>query len=205
MTQNTKSKKELFLTRLHSAEKAVTCFLQVMFSQREGRIDRLQFLFAFGILFYVFSLSLDVGTALVDMFFADTRRAHFILFIVLAALFQRPWQALYTKRLHDFNQTGWLFFVGMLMIYCSMPILQHAIVLIDTVKSDGLFDAATFKQVLDKEKAFLIITLLYNFFLLLVVLLKPGTEGENKYGADPLRNVDDSVRFSHIIQFCKIR
>ena len=203
MTKNMTHLKKQLMTKYQRAEKAVTCFLYNMFIKREGRIDRIQFLFAFGILLYTYVLFFDVSTAVLGKFFPNSHIALLGLFFVLAAIFQRPLQALYTKRLHDMNQTGWLFFVGMLLFYCAIPIYQNAMLIIGQFTSGMIFNVEDLKTTLGKEKAFIIIAFLYNFFLLLVLFMKKGSTGENIYGLDPLRNVDDSKRFSQIVQICK--
>ncbi len=203
MANNMTHRMEQLTIKYQVAEKAVTCFLYNMFVQREGRIDRIQFLFAFGILLYSYVLFFDVSTAVLGNYYPDSHVAAIVLFFVLAALFQRPFQALFTKRLHDMNQTGWLFFVGMLLFYCSVPIYQDATAMIAQFKTGTIFNIDALNTTLGKEKAFIIIAFLYNLFLLLVLFMKKGTTGKNIYGQDPLRNVDESKRFSHIVQICK--
>ena len=100
-----------------------------------------------------------------------------LLVLGMGLLFQRPFQAVYTKRLHDLNRTGWLFFAAYLTLYLNTYLIGRTML------------TSTSEQTLFANSAVLFSCMLALGYILSLTLLlagKQGSEGGNYYGPDPL-------------------
>ncbi len=201
MTSTVAPSENTFVAKLQATEKVISHYFYAMFINRQGRIGRVQFIFALGMLMYLYLLSFDAGSSLIAHYYPHNNMAFSLFLIALALPFQRPLQALFAKRLHDINQSGWIFFIGIFLYYCSIPVFENSLLLIDLVKSGQIFNVGVLKDKLEFQHAFLLQVLLYNVFVIFILFFKKGTKGENNYGSDPLQAKHSGKRFAHIIEY----
>ena len=138
------------------------------FFRRDGRLNRLRYFKRNVVLFVVELIILTVITTVGTNDLDEFSQGSLILFKVVSIAVMIPFCCLMIRRLHDLNMNETLAYVFFALIVVS-------------ILMDG-------KDMLKTEPTLLEDALnTVNFIISLYVLFWPGTNGDNRYGSDPLK------------------
>ena len=138
------------------------------FFRRDGRLNRLRYFKRNVVLFVVELIILTVITTAGTDDLDEFSQGSLILFKVVSIAVMIPFCCLMIRRLHDLNMNETLAYVFFALIVVS-------------ILMDG-------KDMLKTEPTLLEDALnTVNFVISLYVLFWPGTNGDNRYGSDPLK------------------
>lgn len=138
------------------------------FFRRDGRLNRLRYFKRNVVLFVVELIILTVITTVGTNDLDEFSQGSLIVFKVVSIAVMIPFCCLMIRRLHDLDMSETLAYVFFALIVVS-------------ILMDG-------KDMLKTEPTFLENALnTVNFIISLYVLFWPGTNGDNRYGADPLK------------------
>lgn len=138
------------------------------FFRRDGRLNRMRYFKRNVVLFVVELIILTVITTLGTNDLDEFSQGSLILFKVVSIAVMIPFCCLMIRRLHDLNMNETLAYVFFALIVVS-------------ILMDG-------KDMLKTEPTLLEDALnTVNFIISLYVLFWPGTNGDNRYGSDPLK------------------
>lgn len=138
------------------------------FFRRDGRLNRLRYFKRNVVLFVVELIILTVITTAGTNDLDEFSQGSLIVFKVVSIAVMIPFCCLMIRRLHDLNMSETLAYVSFALIVVS-------------ILMDG-------KDMLKTEPTLLEDVLnTVNFIISLYVLFWPGTNGDNRYGSDPLK------------------
>lgn len=140
-----------------------------LFLSFEGRIRRSHFWIAWGILF--------VGGMVLGMIP--------ILGGIIGLLLIWPNLAIYVKRLHDMDKTGWLVLVpiGLTLVLGVVAVMIAGVGAMSLGEYED--DPAALMAVMGPAAAVFLLIFLVQIGFLIWIGATPGTPGDNRYGPDP--------------------
>lgn len=147
---------------------------KALFFSAQGRLNRMSFFLSQILLAVVLTIFLLIGQLMGENPVILVISVVVFLAAMIAVIF------LAIKRFHDFGKSG-LFMLG----YTIVAGIIGAIISVVIVYAAGLED---------NETAISSINTLLSLILGLYVYLKPGTNGENKYGNEPERLFDTGIK-----------
>jgi uncharacterized membrane protein YhaH (DUF805 family) len=129
--------------------------------------------------FYLATIIAAIPLALLDNLLGTGSSLSTMLNLALLA----PWCAVAVRRLHDTDRSGWwlLGFVGAFAIIGALV----AITSIGALGGSSLIGAGSFTSMILGLVIFLAVGVTFLVFMIL-----PGTDGPNRYGADPYGSSD---------------
>lgn len=120
--------------------------------------------------------------------YQDNKTIAFIMllvFLVCELGLLLPYFAVYVRRLHDLDNPGWLVFV-LFVIPELIKAVTDGINVLASEFSIGI------TSIDDKTMMLINLYFIITSVIWIVLLSKPGTEGPNQYGPDPIRIVNSS-------------
>lgn len=120
--------------------------------------------------------------------YQDNKTIAFIMllvFLVCELGLLLPYFAVYVRRLHDLDNPGWLVFV-LFVIPGLIKAVTDGINVLASEFSIGI------TSIDDKTMLLINLYFIITSVIWIVLLSKPGTEGPNQYGPDPIRIINSS-------------
>lgn len=182
-TKNSKVMKE----KMSFGKAVASCFRN--YCNFNGRARRSEFWY--WVLFRgTIVLSITVLNAILQSLnaYQDNKTIAFIMllvFLVCELGLLLPFFAVYVRRLHDLDNPGWLVFV-LFVIPELIKAVTDGINVLASEFSIGI------TSIDDKTMLLINLYFIITSVIWIVLLSKPGTEGPNQYGPDPIRIINSS-------------